>query len=354
MLLRSSPKTITKGYVDSHRIESLESLRGLAALTVCLFHAGAIKANGVPIVARNTWVDVVFNGHGAVILFFVLSGFVLRGALERTPTPRLRNFLVMRFFRLFPIVVFTVAAMAVVQWQFYSQTTGVYKFLRNALLLESTMVGPFWTLQVEVWGSALVLAAFEIERRFGTWPAAVLTGALIALSFSGDATREVPGIDTAFLYPFLVGYLLAAVRTPAFPTTGAAWVVLGIALATFYTAHAWGYVLKQWLLLSTVLAAGALVLVLREPMFRNTMQAVPLRTLGACSYSFYALHVFGIMAATKAADLGGGTIGTMLVAVGVTIVLAVPARMLIERSGIWLGRTITVGRIAASDVRSNT
>ena len=79
----------------------LESVRGLAALSVALFHSAAIvPINGNTEIYRITlWhldsaaitamrlVMVVFSGGAPVSIFFVLSGFVLMLALMRDTRP---------------------------------------------------------------------------------------------------------------------------------------------------------------------------------------------------------------------------------------------------------------------------
>src|SRR6266446_1662060 len=101
-------------------VPSLESARGLAALTVCLFHASEMYFQGAVVVAKNTAGGTLLNGHGAVILFFVLSGYVLRASLEKKIKSRTLalavDFLIARFFRLFPIIIASVALFLCVAW----------------------------------------------------------------------------------------------------------------------------------------------------------------------------------------------------------------------------------------------
>ena len=89
----------------------VESLRGIAALTVVGYHVwGGFSSS-----SSWNWVDAaafrglmaLSNGIGAVVAFFVISGFVLARSLAANPDPvrYFRN----RFFRLFP------AAIAVVE-----------------------------------------------------------------------------------------------------------------------------------------------------------------------------------------------------------------------------------------------
>ena len=68
----------------------LESLRGVAALCVVLFHAFGNRspqpelfANPTPDAIANLILTSIFGGTGTVTLFFVLSGFVLA---ESRPT----------------------------------------------------------------------------------------------------------------------------------------------------------------------------------------------------------------------------------------------------------------------------
>src|ERR1700730_4256942 len=144
-------------------IPSLESIRGLAALTVCLFHAAAIPFMGAPIVRTDSALWLLFNGYGAVVLFFVLSGYVLRLSLERKaeapPLVLTRDYLVARIFRLFPVIVATVVLFTCIDWLVHGEQPQLGLVIRNAVLLDTTIIGPFWTLQVEVFGSVLIIIA---------------------------------------------------------------------------------------------------------------------------------------------------------------------------------------------------
>ena len=98
----------------------LESLRGVAALIVVGYHASHRISGGV---AYN-WFDgfawrvftAVSNGTGAVVVFFVLSGFVLARSLESNSDPV--RFLRNRVFRLFPAAMAVVALLTALHWRF--------------------------------------------------------------------------------------------------------------------------------------------------------------------------------------------------------------------------------------------
>src|SRR6266540_5897731 len=96
----------------------MESLRGIAALTVVGYHVWG----GFSDTPTTGWDAVAFhmlkgltNGIGAVVGFFVISGFVLARSLDANPDPvrYFRN----RFYRLFPAAIAVVALLtALHQW----------------------------------------------------------------------------------------------------------------------------------------------------------------------------------------------------------------------------------------------
>jgi peptidoglycan/LPS O-acetylase OafA/YrhL len=315
-------------------IPNLDFGRGLAALTVCLFHAAGFRFPDQQI-GELGWVSkVILNGHGAVILFFVLSGFVLRVSLENRKKFQLftisTNFLIARIFRLFPVIVATVFVFALIAMLVSGQAVQLIDLIRNAVLLDITINSVFWTLQVEVLGSALILIAFLVERQFGFWLVPIMTGCLLPLSFAGSTAPVYSGL----LYTFLCGYLVATI--PKRPTnTRQLLAILLVAGIAFYAANAFGYVYKQWLLLITAAAASGIVYALSH---LSQIQPAPAHWLGALSYSFYALHPIAI---DMAQFICSTNIPLMLVTVLLSITMAIPMMYFVERPGILLGKLIT-------------
>lgn len=71
--------------LDSHRFQELDALRGLAAITVVLSHFALVfPTSRVYQVAVSTPLHLFLNGPEAVILFFLLSGFVLSALWSRS------------------------------------------------------------------------------------------------------------------------------------------------------------------------------------------------------------------------------------------------------------------------------
>ena len=98
---------------DTGRLQHLDGLRGIAALTVVVFHylsafvpALTPDQTANPYWLSDTLLAVLFNGPFAVIVFFVLSGFVVsKAAHSHGPLP-LTIFL--RYFRLTIPMLFSV------------------------------------------------------------------------------------------------------------------------------------------------------------------------------------------------------------------------------------------------------
>ena len=85
-------------------------MRGIAALTVVAYHVHG-QFSDTPSTGWDTAAFAVLkgfsNGIGAVVAFFVISGFVLARSLEANPDPL--RFFRNRLFRLFPAAVAVVA-----------------------------------------------------------------------------------------------------------------------------------------------------------------------------------------------------------------------------------------------------
>jgi peptidoglycan/LPS O-acetylase OafA/YrhL len=144
------------------RIPELDGLRGLAALTVVVFHL---------------YPTVMPFGWAAVDLFFVLSGFLITGIiLEQKDQPRfLRTFYVRRSLRIWPIYYVTLAVLLIagnIPWRcwlpfaLYLQNTGFYLVRPGALL--GIIFDPDWTVLNHTWSLAVE------EQFYLIWPGLVL------------------------------------------------------------------------------------------------------------------------------------------------------------------------------------
>jgi peptidoglycan/LPS O-acetylase OafA/YrhL len=217
------------------RIGALDGLRGLAAVVVVICHsllivpafAASIVGGQEPAPGTPEWfllrtpLRMLTMGAEAVMLFFVLSGFVLTlGFIGRRMTPRfVGGYLARRVVRLYipvwgSLLLALLLATLIVRdtgaaspWLAAHHDPALGSVARDAILLlgTSNLNSPLWSLTWEVWFSLLLpvlwigMRALRVER---WWIAAVPV--LIALS----CLAEIPEVVDLLPVPFITGGLL--------------------------------------------------------------------------------------------------------------------------------------------------
>jgi peptidoglycan/LPS O-acetylase OafA/YrhL len=161
------------------RLGWLDALRGLAALTVMLSHFIQFMLPGV-FTAVSGW---FIPGSFGVLLFFMVSGYIVPASLERRGS--VRTFWLSRLFRIYPMALFSIAlglTFVALGWQtrslgaitpwltLHPLTTA----LANATLLQDLLGGAnllpvMWTLSYEMVFYCLVASLFTmgLHRRSG-------------------------------------------------------------------------------------------------------------------------------------------------------------------------------------------
>jgi peptidoglycan/LPS O-acetylase OafA/YrhL len=291
---------------------SLESVRGLAALAVGVFHSlFFLKIGGaavVPVTFRSggSWELIAarilltpFNGHAAVSLFFVLSGFVLAMSLARDSRPlgsRAFSFGVRRFLRIYPALFVCVVVTALALWTARRLGSGlpfahlgIRTVIDNLLLLDFGVNGATWTLWVELVAIPFIFAVHLLTRRFGTpalWLVIVL--AVVALFW------PVRSMSGRHLHLFFVGMLAAQIGRAAMARVRPRAARYGFAAAAVGLVSARPLVgAAPWSLLLEGLASAVIICVLafaKRSSAHRVLETAPLRFLGRISYSFYLYH----------------------------------------------------------------
>jgi peptidoglycan/LPS O-acetylase OafA/YrhL len=305
------PRSETNGFVPR-----LESLRGVAALMVAMYHiAQSPVGDGYLLMANprpptsvasvrllRTLLDLT-DGTAAVIFFFVLSGFVLTQSLSRGPQQTgslCCRFVLARLFRIYPAVFASVLVFAPVDMIAWGGNADVGTMVANMLLWKRTLNGAMWSLQLEVLAIPLILAAYLVRARWPhRGPSIVLFMALllVGLSFSGEwgGLLQPNGPGLHFMYAFLFGALAADVgrslsgrltRSRASLGVGASIMVFMMACPLLGPTSNWRVIIE---------AAGAAVLVALVSFgpriaLLGFLDTRPMHYLGRVSYSFYLLH----------------------------------------------------------------
>lgn len=322
--------------VRDERFLAGDSLRGLAALTVCLFHiwgstrlayaakgdAGAFNALG----SGEFWVGHLSSG---LYVFFVLSGYLigrpfLATILRDAPAPDLRKYARNRFLRIVPAF-WAVWTVILVIWGFHGgsikDVLGVYAGFQDLVdrrvsdpqFVQGWTIGAellfYLTLPIAAAGIVWALTRFRLPR----WPTVATA---ITLAFAGGLmirAANTDGVKYLQFYPavafaFVPGLALAAIELRyAKSWRGAAWgkgLAWGLLAATF--AIYAGFVAVKpdsvmGITISEIAVAVPLVaaaLVLQWTTGRNwAFFSNPVAVwLGSRSYSFYLWHVAVIYA----------------------------------------------------------
>jgi peptidoglycan/LPS O-acetylase OafA/YrhL len=292
--------------VEKHKfLPRLESLRGVAALTVVGYHVhGQLSENPVWSTVDGFSYRVLgalSNGVGAVVIFFVLSGFVLARSLDSNfDTVRFfRN----RLFRLFPAAIAVVSLLTFLHWKSgfyigYEASFDSINVILNLLMIRSDINGVMWSMTVECAATPLILLSSWCFRKNGARPLLILIAILLALSSWGPYVHLLGGFTTlAPFYAFVVGVLLnfkgemiASSINPRLVT------IVGIAAMTIFW-FCGTRTQSALVLLLECLSAGTLILLIawhpKTALF-EPLDFKLVRFYGRISYSFYLLHPLGI------------------------------------------------------------
>lgn len=284
----------------SERVNELDSVRGLAALSVAFAHSTAVFAISgnvryweTQLSDADMWVAAfrllaAFAGvHAAVILFFVLSGFVLTKSLTRNPASIL-FYPARRLARLMPtLIVSTVVCWLVVNFIFlppdqnnsiwfhgiYGIKFSYYDLLGNIFLQNSKVNNVTWTISTElIWSSLLPILLLTVRFAKIEW----IIAALLIMTFFGRPQFAQYG------FCFALGSFLAMRPNYALPGWFPVWALSVIWIIPFIDLGPYRNIIL-------IISCGAIIYWTdqKRPAFLKNKEIV---SLGLISYSFYLIH----------------------------------------------------------------
>jgi peptidoglycan/LPS O-acetylase OafA/YrhL len=314
----------------------LESLRGLAALTVAVAHGmSAFKEVPSPLRQAVRALTALFQPSVAVIIFFVLSGYVLGRSLERKGD--YIPFLIRRAFRIVPPFVLSLlfgyvclsavhldALPDLMKADFIGQFPGpTIEKLWDNLVFNSTWInGPTWSIYPELVCSALMPILIFGHRLVGPryrWAVFVITMAAILL------TSE--RIVLYFYIGYFVGEETGRLVSERF-WLGVALAISGFGLARYFlfVSYSGSVIIPEAIGASMVIGAmGA------PHSFAAWLELPPFRFLGRVSYSFYLLHypIFYVTAVLVSRNLdvvgAGFAANSLIAAMSIAVALGLAA-----------------------------
>jgi peptidoglycan/LPS O-acetylase OafA/YrhL len=360
--------------VRHHHLGELQAIRGLAAVVVLLHHTLFYFAT----TPGFRWgSEALLNAHGAVVLFFVLSGFVLTRSLQgREASIRLfATFFVRRAFRILPALwaalllasLYLFALRGEVSIPFLSHwidgyhpdtTSSVTEVATAAVGANASLLPPLWSIRTELIASCFIpfMAGAVVYGRSAVF--GIATVAAIA-ALGGEWLGR-----GAFIYltDFVLGAAILVMPSP--DRWSSAWrkAILAVSLLVLMFGRLvnadWrfetGYHAVMPGLIEGVAAMMLIYMLVSDRRLGRMLRHPSLVWIGDISYSLYLVH-FPVMALTAMGlfallpDLAaqGPDRAAMLLATGTLIFslgLAHVSYVGIELPGIGLGRWV-LGRI---------
>jgi peptidoglycan/LPS O-acetylase OafA/YrhL len=306
--------------MERKRLTSLDALRGIAALSVVLWHWQhffALSGDWQPGWTRDmqpfyaVLKPFYLQGWAAVDLFFVLSGFVffwLYGDAVRTRAVGAGRFAWLRFSRLYPLHLATLIAVAAMQFWFFRSHDGsffvyddndVQHFVLSLLFVQNwwpnmpqSFDGPSWSVSIEVMLYVVFVAACRLGLRPGLGTLAVAVAGIALLWVDGHIGRGVIGFFMGGVVFALWERLREApnARTVARASAIASilgWIGLYVAIYRDWFPSGEGYVPFAVLFGFGLCPLTVLTLALREHLGRSSAW---LGALGDISYATYLLQ----------------------------------------------------------------
>jgi peptidoglycan/LPS O-acetylase OafA/YrhL len=297
------------------------------------------------------------------MIFFVISGFVLRLSLEHGPQKKSAaagKFFVGRIFRMYPIVIFGVLLTAVLA-RWHTSAPGqadrpltLPLFLANLLLLDVSINGTLWALQVELLMAPVIVGLYFLERSRG--PRVLLGIAVVATALAFTNRWALwPPLSTN-VFPFVLGMIVPTLgRRFALSLSKRAaclWTV-GAVTTILLTRPCFGLYSRP----SAIIEAYGAVILVSLVAYRfdiaglRCLDARAFRLLGRSSGSYYVLHMATVPVVLAMATqliprawsvLVPALVGCLVVAGWLVAMfpLAVSGFYLIEAPGIALGQRV--------------
>lgn len=362
----------------------IESIRGIAALNVGITHSmmvlsvdgnGLFWSQGIQNMQSlqgilTRLIIGVCNGGLSVLIFFLISGYVLGLSLDREKRMTAGvwgKFAIKRIFRIFPAHIVALFFIAVYQlfflkimnypnttvwfsWWYKTEYSGM-EMLKNSILYSVSMNHIAWSLKVEFIASLFIPALHLINRRFSPALDALMIFLLVVLAYYHQEYKPF-----AFLFIFYLGMMM-----PEY----------GKRLIGFLSRYLNGNLI---LLLSFIImifpslifqknfshflweAAGAFVLMSilqfgEGVRFSRILETRWVRSFGKISYSFYLYHfiVLYVCSTIFIPHVPEGllreypllfSVGLCLISIGITLPISACSYRVIEFNFIDIGKRL--------------
>ena len=305
------------------RIPSLDSLRGIAILMVIGSHImpPVIQASpvGVPLIAV---------GRGGVILFFLLSGYLIFRNIQRQPVP---VFMLRRLFKILPsywlnLAILFALDLGLTAGEHHPARSYLTDFLMvSDIVRQRSVSGVYWTLLIEIKFYVFIALQYALLRGRGM---ATIVAGLVGLAAAAAAMRGQGSQLLAFFPVFYVGIYLHRAEAAGWQPRSMAALAMATAAAAASAAF-FGDEISASSAVFVIAGAGLFLLCLRTGLAPRW-----LGFFGATSYSNYLYHAVIGAAVFRLAGPGYAFVAAVVLA---TAAAALMFR-LVEQPMVRLGR----------------
>ncbi len=358
-----------------HRFEQLDALRGIAALMVVFSHYIALTA--LSWIASSHF-HFLALGRPPVLLFFVLSGFVLAMQANSKRSMGYGSYLVRRICRIYlPYIVVIVIGAGCMTLTFHGTVPGAGDWLNglwSGTLTEAdwlnhlVLIGAFhptvtpvvWSLIYEMRASIVFPLIFAILKSRSAIFSISFAGILSIISFSlvphgeQDAARisweGSYAMTFHYLACFCVGACLAIFRESWYQ-----WLTQGIRMPTVFIASlliffAGSHITDHlpvaarqftydWLIMAA--SSGFISTAIASPKMAQHLSWAPLAFLGKISYSLYLTHIVLLLSIAHLSSFTDAQWWPIAVSIALTIPVAYLTYRYVEMPAHLLGISIT-------------
>tara|TARA_R110001592_G_scaffold20926_25_gene84895 strand:- start:23128 stop:24213 length:1086 start_codon:yes stop_codon:yes gene_type:complete len=306
------------------RYDSLNSLRGIAALIVVFNHMFISVAFHYFISNeefQNSPIFHLFNARLAVLFFFILSGFVLSLSYITGKNIKYKTYIIRRFFRIYvPFIIITLTTILLwfgitntfydpdLEWMLWNQelTANIvahHIFMTNRAVMLNP---PLWTLMIEMKVVIIfpLLAYLLIKRPTVTLVISLMLSYVCAILFvtidEYDNFYAASSLISSLLMTlyyiqfFAMGIFIAVKKDIILGGINRIHGIIHCLIIIFLLMIPNGLVKNDFLLLELgygLFASYIILLAINYKHFENILLIKPMKWLGRVSYSLYLIHV---------------------------------------------------------------
>lgn len=301
---------------EQNRFEVLDSFRGICAICVVFFHMTII--NGISTLP-------FFRGSNVFVeFFFVLSGFVLAHGFAYKQDLSFKKYMIARFFRIYPLHIFTLAAMIVlelgklvaekhgVSFQIHSFTItkDVSEILPNLFLVQAwtpltqneSFNGPAWSISIEFYTYILFFFTLMLSwrLRIATWFCISATAFLLIIYNPTFITSNaLRGLSCFFLGALSYSLIRRMYDKINIDRLDSVFIVLEIATIILIYMLITSNLEHKSIMLSIMFAACISVFSLQRGIASKILSTKPFVLAGKLSYSIYMTHAAILLVITS-------------------------------------------------------